>query len=73
MNQSATLIIASRKPTRKDLVKTIQRLQDLIGRAKGAAWNDRDPNRMDNIQKPLKEGFDLCVNALSSEPPYIPK
>jgi hypothetical protein len=62
-----------RKPNRKELVAVIQKLQDLIGRARGAAWDDRNPNRMENIQNPLKEGFDLCVNALSHEPPHIPK
>lgn len=61
------------KPSRKELVAVIQRLQDLIGWAKSAAWNDRDPNRMDNIQQPLTEGFDLCVDALTFEPPHVPK
>lgn len=51
----------------------IQQLQNLIGRAKGAALNDRDPDRMGSIQKPLTEDFDLCVDALTFEPPHIPK
>lgn len=63
----------TKKPSRKELVSVIQRLQGLIGRAQGSAWNDRDPNRMDNIQKPLAEGFNLCVDALTFEPPHIPK
>lgn len=63
----------SSKPSRKELVVVIQQLQHLIGMAKGAALNDRDPDRMGSIQKPLTEGFDLCVDALTFEPPYIPK
>lgn len=63
----------TRKPNRKELVAVIQELQGLIGRAKGAALNDRDPNRMDSIQRPLEQGFNLCVDALSFDPPYIPK
>ncbi len=63
----------TRKPNRKELVAVIQELQGLIGRAKGAALNDRDPNRFDNIQLPLEQGFNLCVDALSFDPPHIPK
>jgi hypothetical protein len=54
-------------------VAVIQELQGLIGQAKGAALNDRDPNRMDNIQNPLGRAFDMCVDALSFDPPHIPK
>lgn len=61
-----------KKPTRKELVAAIQELQGLIGRAKGAAWNDRNPNRMADIQIPLEQAFDLCVESLSFEPPLIP-
>lgn len=61
------------KPNRKELVQVIGQLQNLIGLAKSAAWNDRDPNRMVNIQAPLSEGLDLCVDALSFDPPHIPK
>ena len=61
------------KPNRKELVAVIQELQGLIGQAKGAALNDRDPNRMDNIQNPLGRAFDMCVDALSFDPPHIPK
>ena len=61
------------RPSRKELVALIQHLQHLIGKAKGAALNDRDPDRMGSIQKPLTEGFDLCVDALTFEPPHIPK
>lgn len=62
-----------KKPNRKELVAVIQELQGLIGRAKGAALNDRDPNRMDSIQRPLEQDFDICVAALSFDPPHIPK
>lgn len=62
-----------RKPNRKELVAVIQRLQDLIGRAKGSAQNDRDPNRMENILAPLDEGFNLCVDAVSFDPPQMIK
>jgi hypothetical protein len=62
-----------KKPNRKELVRVIQELQGLIGQAKGAAWNDRDPDRIENTQGPLGQAFDLCVDALSFDPPYTPK
>lgn len=61
------------KPNRKQLVAVIQHLQSLIGRAKASACNDRDPNRMENILAPLDEGFNLCVAAVSFDPPQMTK
>jgi hypothetical protein len=59
----------AKKPSRADLLDVIAHLQDLIGRAKGAAHNDRSPNRMAEIVSPLERGFDLCVDATSFDPP----
>ena len=61
------------KPSRKELVAVIQRLQSLIGRAKASAQNDRDPNRMEAILAPLDEGFNLCLEAVSFDPPQRTK
>ena len=61
-----------RKPTRRDLLVVIGRLQDIIGRAKGISWDDRDPDRQDHLQKTLEEGFELCVEVIAQDPPIEP-
>lgn len=58
-----------RKPSRADLLDVIAHLQNLIGRAKSAALNDKSPNRLAEIVSPLDCGFDLCVEATSFDPP----
>lgn len=57
-----------RKPTRRDLLVVIGRLQDLVGQAKAGYWNDRSPDRADAVVKPLEEAFDLCVEVTSQDP-----
>jgi hypothetical protein len=58
-----------RKPTRKDLLRVIGELQDIIG-ALGAAYaNDRATCRASQIQELEKRGFDLAVQARSFDPP----
>lgn len=56
-----------KKLSRKQLVKGIGKLQDLIGRAKSAYQNDRDPYRSDHVVDPLEEAFDLCVVLRSTD------
>ena len=51
------------------LIKTLEQIQDLSGKAKGAFWNDRDPMRAEHVVEPLEKIFDLCVQARSSEKP----
>jgi hypothetical protein len=48
-------------------VKTVQRLQDLIGRAM-AANNDRNPNRFAQVNAYLQDAHETCWRALGGEP-----
>lgn len=66
-------MVFTKKPTRADLLDVIAHLQGLVGNAKGAAQNDRSPNRMAELISPLDRCFDLCVEALSFDPPRKPK
>ena len=59
----------TKKPTRKDLLKVISRLQGLIGSVQGVYDNDRAENRADRLYPLLKEALDLCVQARSFDPP----
>lgn len=61
--------VKRRKPTRRDLLVVIGRLQDLIGRASSHAGNDRSPNRLANTQGTLDEAVQLCVEARCYDPP----
>lgn len=56
------------RPTRRDLLLVIGELQNLFGRAAGAA-SDRNPNRAEDIAKFTKAGHDLCVEARGFDPP----
>lgn len=58
-----------RKPTRRDLLIVIGRLQDLAGKALQAAWNDRDPNHILNVTTPLKNACELACEARHYDPP----
>lgn len=58
-----------KKPSRSELLDVINQLQMLLGDAKHAVWNDRSPERMSLVVKPLEEGFDLCVSALAFDAP----
>ena len=58
-----------RKPTRRDLLVVVSRLQTLIGRAHACAGNDQDKNRLANTQGVLNEAFELCLAARSQDPP----
>jgi hypothetical protein len=58
-----------RKPTRRDLLVVIGRLQHLIGQSKNCYFDDRDPNRADSVVKPLEEAFNICIEATSQDLP----
>lgn len=62
-------VMVTRKPTRKDLLRLVTELQDLIGEALAAHDNDRDPDSQLKVRTPLAKGFDLCVQARSFDPP----
>lgn len=52
-----------RKPTRRDLLVVIQRLQHAIGSAIGSYMDDRSPSRADNVLGALRPAFDLAIEA----------
>lgn len=54
-----------RKPTRRDLLIVIGRLQDMIGSAKGDHQADTDQGGFVRAQKTLDRAFELCVDARS--------
>jgi hypothetical protein len=58
-----------RKPSRRDLLVVIGRLQQLVGSLGSAANDDRNPERATFIIKLTKEAHDLCVAARSFDPP----
>jgi len=58
-----------RKPTRRDLLIVISRLQDVIGKSTAAHGNDRDPNGFEEGMKALDEAFRLCIEASSQDDP----
>lgn len=60
---------ARRKPTRRDLLVVIGRLQDLIGTAIAHHGNDRDPNGFELGMGALEQGHQLCIDALSQDLP----
>jgi hypothetical protein len=55
-----------RKPTRRDLLIVIGRLQDKLGRI-SSAMNDRNPNREAEVHGAVQEGMDLCIEARSHD------
>lgn len=57
-----------RKPTRRDLLLVIGRLQCKIGRAIGAN-NDRNPNSYAETRGVLQEALELCIAARGHDPP----
>lgn len=51
--------------TNLKLVKALDEIQTLAGRAKSAFLNDRDSMRADHVIDPLDRIFEICVNARS--------
>jgi len=58
-----------RGDTRK-LLLYLGEIQDAIGKAQGAAKNDRDAQQADHLQEHLTQAFDLCL-AARSRYPYV--
>lgn len=63
------MLYVPKKPSRKDLLKVITRLQVLIGQAEAFHGNDRDPNGHEKGQKALRQAHELCIQARSFDPP----
>ncbi len=61
-----------RRPTRRDLLVVIGRLQDLIGQAFASYANDRNPNGFELGQDALNSAFYLCVKASAQDKPIKP-
>lgn len=60
-----------RKPTRRDLLIVIGRLQNLFGSV-GTAASDQNPNRAHQLQKIAKRGLNVAVEALEQDDPVTP-
>lgn len=60
---------AIERPSRKDLLRVVGQLQDLIGQARAGYENDRASDRSVAVTKPLNDAFELCVLATSMDPP----
>ena len=58
-----------RKPTRRDLLVVISRLQGFIGRAIGFHGNDRDRNGFERGQSELEAAHLLCIESSAQDPP----
>ena len=67
--QPKAALVSLRKPTRRDLLAVVTRLQNLIGDAEGARHNDRDPNRSETVGWYLRAALELCDQARSYDPP----
>lgn len=63
------MLTVTRKPTRKDLLRVITELQNLVGQAMGTHANDRDRNGFEKGQKVLEEAHELCIRARAFDPP----
>jgi len=58
-----------RRPTRRDLLVIIGRLQDLIGRASAAHCDDKNRDGFELGMKALAEAHELCIEAARRDPP----
>ena len=57
----------NRRPTRRDLLQVIGRLQTIIGGAKGAS-HDRNPNARAQVETALTLAQNLCLEATAQDP-----
>lgn len=60
------------RPTRRDLLGVIARLQDLVGEALAASRDDIARDRPKRVEGPLEEAHDICIRASALEPPMRP-
>lgn len=58
----------TKKPTRRQLLMGITRLQNLIGKAMSAHGNDRDPNGFEKGSRLLDEAHELCIELRGFDP-----
>ena len=55
--------------TRRALVRTVRDLQGLTSEALALLANDRDPHGLTGARKLLGRAFNVCVDALTGDPP----
>ncbi len=58
-----------KRPTRRDLLIVIGRLQNAIGDLSTAYENDRAPDRAGKIQQLVAQAHRLCIEVRSFDPP----
>ena len=61
-----------RRPTRRDLLVVIGRLQDLIGQSLANHGKDRNPDGFELGQDALAVAFQLCIESASQDKPIKP-
>lgn len=64
--------MTSRKPSRRDLIVGLAKLQVLIGHASAKHGNDRDRNGYEKGQKTLEQAHELCIALTASDAPTDP-
>ena len=60
--------MSNRKPTRRDLLQVIGRLQHLVGSAMSVN-HDRNPHSHAQTTAALEDAHSLCIEALGQDPP----
>ena len=53
---------------RRQDVKKLSKIQDLVGNAIGAYNDDRSPDRATKVRTPLEKAFNLCIEILGHYP-----
>lgn len=59
--EAQTVPYKRKKPSRKKVMSVISDIQGLIGTAKAAYQNDRDPDRAQKVVDALEKAFNLAV------------
>ncbi len=57
------------KPTRRDLIAVVERLQDHIGEAMQWLDDDRTPDAKRRMRAALSTAHDLCITTREHDPP----
>jgi hypothetical protein len=45
----------------KKLIVALGEIQNLVGKAKGSLWNDRDANSLEEASDALDKAFEICL------------
>ena len=61
--------MTNKKPSRRDLLRVIASVQQMIGEARGAHANDRDPEAFERAQTLLARAMDICDEARQYDAP----